>query len=92
MLPRLLTGLDACVLSRQSIDKMEDWYRKLLRMTQGLPENTARCAVYLLVGSLPLEGYIHLRMLSLFGNVSRLERNSPLYQLALRHTHRHAQL
>ena len=38
-------------------------------------DQTPDCAVYFFAGSLPAEGYLHLRQLSLFGIVCRLESN-----------------
>ena len=84
ILPRLLHGLDAAVLSKSQVEKLEVSYRKLLRMMMGLPESTAKEAVYLLMGALPLEAILHQRILSLFGNISRLDNNNPLKALALR--------
>ena len=82
--PRLVHGLDAAVLPRKDMDKMEAFYRKLLRQVQGLPESTANCAVYLLMGCIPVEGTLHLRTLGLFGNITRLELNHPMRRLAAR--------
>ena len=46
-------------------------------------DHTPDCAVYFLAGSLPAEGYLHLRQLSIFGMVCRLENNI-LKDLALK--------
>ena len=47
-----------------------------------LHKKTPACAVYFLAGTLPVTALLHLRQLSLFGMVSRLEQN-PLKTLAL---------
>ena len=82
--PRLLLGLEASVLNRTDIAKLESYYRRLLRMIQSLPESTANSAVYLLTGNIPLEGRWHQRVLSLFGSIARLGEHHPLYRLAAR--------
>ena len=74
IIPRLLYGLEACVLTRTKIEKLEMFYRKLLRQIQNLPQSTAREAVYLLLGTIPLEAQLHLRVLSLFGAITRLDQ------------------
>ena len=84
ILPRLVHGLDAAVLPRSQIEKLETAYRKLLRMLQSLPESTAAEAVYLLLGALPLEAILHQRIFALFGNITRLDNDNPLKALALR--------
>ena len=42
----------------------------------GVPDTTADPTVYILTGTIPLEGVIHKRALSLFGNICRLEDTS----------------
>ena len=84
ILPKLLAGLDGAIISEKDVIKLEMYHRKLLRIIQGLPENTASCAVYLMAGTIPLRGLLHMRIMSLFGNISRLKTDTPLYRLALR--------
>ena len=82
--PTLLYGLCATVLPEKEIRKIEGFYRKTLRMLQGLPPSTAIEAVYLLSGQLPAEAILHCRALGLLGQISRLEKDHPLRQLAFR--------
>ena len=49
-----------------------------------MPTTTADPAVYLLSGLLPAEALIHKRMLSLYGNITRLPENSVERRLAER--------
>ncbi len=84
VLPKLLFGLDSVTLTRKDVDMLESYYRGLLKQIQGLPETTANEAVYLLVGALPLEAALHLRLLGVFGTISRLQNDHTLYKLALR--------
>jgi hypothetical protein len=84
ILPRILHGLDASVLSRKQIHSLDQYYRSLLRQIQGLPENTATEAIYILLHTLPIEAALDKRVLSLFGNISRLGTTNPVYQLMLR--------
>ena len=84
IVPRLLHGLNACVLPQHEIDKMEMYYRKLLRRVQGLPDSTSNAATYALLGALPLEAMLHLRCLSLLGQIARLDSEHSLKQLAFR--------
>ena len=52
-------------------------------MLQGLPERTASEAIYLLVGTLPVEGLLHLRTLSMLGSILR-QPGTTLHMLAHR--------
>lgn len=49
-----------------------------------LPNPTADPAVYILTGTIPIEGLIHKRALSLFGNVCRSGDGATEWQLAKR--------
>ena len=84
VVPRLVYGIEAAKLSAAQVNQLELFHRKMLRQIQGLPENTAISAVYLLIGILPIEATIHIKLLSLFGAITRLERENPLWQVALR--------
>ena len=82
--PRLLHGLNACSLTAGQVDRLSNFYKKLLRQIQGLYSNTAIVAVYLMIGALPIEALLDLSALSLFGAISRLPPESPLRRLAIR--------
>ena len=56
-------------------------------MNLHLPERVASCAIYILSGQLPLEADLHLRRLSLYGNIVRndcIERELATRQLAIK--------
>ena len=81
--PWLLYGLDSVKLAKKDIAALDAFYKQLLKRIQGLPDNTANEAVYLLLGAVPVEAIIHIKVLTLFGAISRLEGHHPLRQLAL---------
>ena len=83
VIPRMLYGLDAVNLSKAQIDELEKYHKNFLRRIQHLPERVASCAVYLLLGELPITAYLHKRVLSLFGIISR-NPGTPIYDLAVR--------
>ncbi len=83
VLPRLLYGLDSIVLPKKHINKLELFFRRILRQIQGLPDTVANVAVYLLLNTIPVEALLHKRVLSLFGNITRLECNHLLLVLVL---------
>jgi hypothetical protein len=82
--PRMIYGLEAVILSKKDYEALEVAYRRILREVQGLPPNTAREAIHLLIGLLPITAELHLRALSLFGAISRLDHKASLKQLAVR--------
>ena len=53
--------LGSCgIEGKTDIQSLESYHRTTLRELQSLPKRTAKCAVYLLAGTLPLEGLIDL--------------------------------
>ena len=84
VIPRLLLGLDAIVLNNSDVMLLDKYYKKLLKQLQSLPDSTANVATYLLIGSIPIAGEWHKRVLSLYGRITRLGKDHPLYLLAAR--------
>ncbi len=60
VMPVLLHGLEALILTKKEIDQLEDYHQACMRQIQHLPDSTANSAVYLLIGSIPLECLLHI--------------------------------
>jgi hypothetical protein len=84
VLPRMIHGLEAMILKNGDLMVLEKAYKQILRDIQSLSKRTASEAVYLLMGMLPIQAEIHIRTLSLFGAVMRLEEGTLLRNLAER--------
>ena len=69
----LLSGVASLVLSKKEIGVLENHYKHTIESIQKLHSNTPRAVVYLLAGSLPIEGIIHSRQLSIFSMICRLK-------------------
>ena len=80
--PRMISGLESIVLSTKDLYHLELYHKSTLRILQGLPKFTASEGVYLLSGVKPIESYIHLRVLSLFGAICRM-KGSRIWNLAI---------
>ena len=66
------------------MDMLERSNKKFLKHILGVPDTTVDPAVYILTGTILLEGVIHKRALSLFGNICGLEDTSIEVRLAER--------
>ena len=78
-------SMDEVILPEQKyMDVLERSNKKFLKHILGVPDTTADPGVYVLTGTIPVEGVIHKRALSLFGNVCRLEEYFTERQLAER--------
>ena len=75
--PVLLSGVSSLVLNASEIAMIDNHQKDTYRNIQKLHKNTPSCVVYFLGGCLPGEAAIHLRMLGIFGMVTRLS-NDPL--------------
>ena len=69
VIPRLLYGFEVLPLNSTQQDILRKFHLNNLRRFQSLPIRTASCAVYLLLGALPIEAELHKRQLSLLYNV-----------------------
>ena len=70
--PVLLSGMSSLVLSSSDIAIIDQHFKDTYQNLQKLHQRTPRSVVFFLGGSLPAQAVLHLRMLSLFGMVSRL--------------------
>jgi hypothetical protein len=84
VLPRMLHGLEAVILTKSNYDSMDRAFRAMLRSLQGLRGGTANAAVHLLIGMPPLSAEIHIRTLMLYGSITRQKEDSVIHQLARR--------
>ena len=71
VVPAMIHGLEALNLSDTEYDVIESAYRKLLRQIQHLPDATAKEAIYLLAGAVPMVAIIHKRILTFFCSMLR---------------------
>ena len=85
VLPRMLYGLEAMNLDGKQIKELEQYHIRFLRQIQSLPDRTARSGVYILLGTVPMEAYYHLAVLSLLGRILRAD-NCFITELAIRQT------
>ncbi|VDI53577.1 Hypothetical predicted protein [Mytilus galloprovincialis] len=84
ILPILTYGLEIVIPKGKILDNLQIQYKKLLKQILSLNINVADPAVYLISGLLPIEAEIHLKILSLFGNIARANKNSSEWRLAER--------
>ena len=63
VMPRLLHGLEILPLNQKQLDILSRLHTKTLCNFQALPTRTATCAVFVLLGALPIDAEIHRRHL-----------------------------
>lgn len=85
-LPVLLSGAASLTLSVPEIKILNNHHKNILRNLLKLHEKTPEEVILFLSGSLPAEGLLNLRQLSLFGMISLLP-DSLLHKMALHALH-----
>jgi hypothetical protein len=56
------------------ITLLQNYYKKLLKQLLSLTINVADPAVYMISGLLPLEAEIHIKVFTMFGNITRAHK------------------
>ena len=80
VVPRLLFGLEVLPITHTQLQLLSKFHIENLKRFQSLPTRTATCAVYLLLGALPIEAELHKRQLSLLYNLL-VSTNETIVQL-----------
>ena len=76
VLSLLVYCLEVLLARKALIERLERTYKKFLKQILSLPNSTADPAIYILSGTIPIEGVIHKRALTLLGSNSRLPEDS----------------
>ncbi len=84
ILPRMTYGRETLILLEKDLKTLDKSYIEMLRNMMALRNKTASAAVYLLKGSIPIRGEIHIQMLKLYGAITRMPQNSSLNKIAFR--------
>ena len=74
-LPVLLSGAATLILSRSEVNILNNHHKNILMKLMKFPDKTPDQVVFFLAGSLPAEGLLHFRQLSLFGMIRHLSDN-----------------
>ena len=75
-IPVLLSGLGPLVLSNPEFNLVSQHHKEITSNLQRLLPCTPRSVVYFLGGTLPGEALLHIRQLTIFGMICRLQENS----------------
>ena len=84
VLPVLLYGMEVVFSRPKFMEVLDKFNKHNIKHLLSLPVTVADPAIYLLYGTLPIEAMIHHRVLTFFGNVSRLLDSSIEKRLAER--------
>ena len=80
--PVLMSGLASLVLSRKEVSCVDQQYKRTLQNILKLSTTSPSCLVSFIAGRLPGTAILHLRQLTLFGMICRLQ-GDPLHHLAV---------
>jgi hypothetical protein len=77
IIPILLYGLEALVLNSKELEILELYHRTNLRYIQHLPVSTAKVALHLISGVLPITAALNIQALTLFRNIIAGDSKAP---------------
>ena len=86
-IPAILHNLEAIIMNDNDYSNIEIFHKSVLRQIQHLPESTAKPALYLLTGELPLIAQMHIRILTFFHRLimrNNIEKEIIIRQLAMK--------
>ena len=81
VIPALLSGVTTLVLKKSETDLLDQYVKKTLLNLQKLMPRTPSCVIMFLAGHLPGAAHLHLKQLTIFGMICRLEESS-LHKIA----------
>ena len=84
VLPVLLYGLEVQLPDEKVLHPLDIMVKKTLKQILSLPITVADPVPYILSGLIPVEGLLHIRAISLFGNIWRLSDDTIEKRLAIR--------
>ena len=70
ILPRMLYGLEALIVSPKQKEMVEASFRQMLKQIQSLPQRTANEVPYILFGILPAEALLDIKTLIFHNNIT----------------------
>ena len=71
ILPRMIHSLEAIVVSKTDVRKLENYQVTVLKQIQILPEKAQNVAAYLLLGAVPVQAHLHRAMFTFYCNMLR---------------------
>lgn len=84
ILPILTYGLEIVLPKGKNLDNINRQYKKWIKQILSLYINVADPAVFILAGTLPIEAEMHIKAITLYGNITRAKKSSIEWKLAER--------
>ncbi|CAC5405005.1 unnamed protein product [Mytilus coruscus] len=84
VMPILTYGLEILLPKGSNFDTIHQFHKKIIKQILSLSQQIADPAIYILSGMLSIEAEIHLKALTLFGNITRANKTSVECRLAER--------
>ncbi|CAC5384795.1 unnamed protein product [Mytilus coruscus] len=82
IMPILTHGWEILLPTGSIFDTIHQFHKKIIKQILSLSQQTADSAIYTVSGMLPIEAEIHLKALTLFGNITRANKTSVEWRLA----------
>ena len=83
-MPVLTYGLEVVIPKSKAFEVLNKYHKKTIKQIISLQSTVTDPAIYIISGLLPIEAEIDIKVLTLFGNICRLDRKSTEWRIAER--------
>ena len=64
VVPTLLYGLEVITPDKENLEKLEKFHKRMVKRILSLPQNAPDIVPYIISGLIPIEGQIHIKVLT----------------------------
>ena len=82
VIPTITYGLEVLIPDKKNITRLDCFFKKLLKQILSLPQNVADPVPYIISLLIPIEGQIHLKILTFMYKISLLSEDSTEKKIA----------
>ena len=84
VVPTLLYGLEVITPDKENLEKLEKFHKRMVKRILSLPQNAPDIVPYIISGLIPIEGQIHIKVLTFLYSICLLPSTSTENQIAKR--------
>jgi hypothetical protein len=84
VIPTLLYGVEVITADKKNLEKLEKFHKRMVKQILSLPQNAPDIVPYIISGIIPIEGQIHIKVLTFLYSICLLLNTSTENKIAKR--------
>jgi hypothetical protein len=84
VIPTLLYGVEVITADKKNLEKLEKFHKRMVKQILSLPQNAPDIVPYIISGIIPIEGQIHIKVLTFLYSICLLPNTSTENKIAKR--------